>query len=48
MDRWLAADHGYYKVHGNDGAIYILRNDVGSNTWQLWMYDTIADKDRER
>ena len=39
VDAWLAPDHRYFKVRGNDGACYILRNDVGAARWQLTLYD---------
>ena len=35
VDRWLDPDHRYFKVVGDDGAIYILRHDSGSCTWEL-------------
>jgi hypothetical protein len=39
LDAWLAPDHRYFKVRGDDGACYILRNDVATARWQLTMYD---------
>jgi len=38
MDRWLAPDHRYFKVRGSDGAVYILRHDVGSWRWELTFF----------
>jgi hypothetical protein len=35
LDAWLAPDHRYFKVRGNDRACYILRNDVVAGRWQL-------------
>ncbi len=40
IDRWLAPDHRYFKVRGDDGAMYILRHDISSEKWELIMYDT--------
>jgi hypothetical protein len=37
-DRWLALDHGYYKVRGDDGATYILRHDVAGQRWELTLF----------
>jgi hypothetical protein len=34
-DRWLAPAHRYFKVRGDDGGRYILRNDVRALTWEL-------------
>ncbi len=38
LDRWLAPDHRYFKVVGDDGGEYILRHDVGAGLWELTMY----------
>ena len=40
IDRWLAPDHRYFKVKGEDGATYILRHDVGSGAWELVMFNS--------
>lgn len=39
IDRWLAPDHRYFKLRGDDGALYILRHDVISASWELTLYD---------
>jgi NADH dehydrogenase len=39
LDLWLAPDHRYFKVRADDGASYILRNDVRADRWELTMYD---------
>lgn len=39
IDRWLAPEYGYFKVRGDDGAVYILRHDAASRAWALVMYD---------
>lgn len=38
IDRWLAPDHRYFKLRGNDGALYIIRYDVARDLWELTMY----------
>ena len=38
LDRWLAPDHRYFKVRGDDGFFYILRHDVQSMQWELTLY----------
>ncbi|MEJ2344934.1 MAG: hypothetical protein P8076_11840 [Gammaproteobacteria bacterium] len=38
LDRWLAPDHRYFKVRGDDGAIYILRHDERRARWELTLY----------
>lgn len=47
VDAWLAPDHRYFKVRGQDGRRYILRHDALSAVWELTMYDrtgTIATR----
>ena len=39
VDAWLAPDHRYFKVRGDDGATYIVRHDVGSGRWELTLFD---------
>ena len=35
LDRWLAPDHGYFKVAADDGNTYILRHDEVRDEWEL-------------
>lgn len=35
LDRWLAPDHRYFKIKGDDGGLYILRHDVKLDIWQM-------------
>ena len=35
QDRWLAPDHRYFKIIGDDGGLYIIRHDPYRNSWQL-------------
>lgn len=35
LDRWLAPDHRYFKVRGEDGVCCILRQDVETGRWRL-------------
>jgi hypothetical protein len=39
VDRWLAPEHRYFKVRGDDGSIYILRYDVVNDSWELTMFN---------
>jgi hypothetical protein len=43
VDRWLDPDHRYFKVRDGRGDIYILRNDVASETWELTFFRRHAD-----
>ena len=38
LDRWLAPDHRYFKLRGDDQAVYIIRYDVDSAGWELVFY----------
>jgi hypothetical protein len=42
VDAWLGSDHRYFKVLGDDGACYILGNDVMSGRWQLVVYNAVG------
>jgi hypothetical protein len=39
LDRWLAPDHRYFKIRGDDGYRYIVRHDVSSGAWDLTMLE---------
>ena len=38
LDRWLAPDHRYFKILGDDEATYIIRHDSVSGQWKLVLY----------
>ena len=38
LDRWLAPDHRYFKILGDDEATYIIRHDSVSRRWELVFY----------
>ena len=40
VDRWLAPEHRYFKLHGDDGGLYILRHDTITRCWELTLYET--------
>ena len=35
VDSWLAPHHRYFKVRDTQGDLYILRNDVAADRWEL-------------
>ena len=35
QDQWLAPNHRYFKILGDDDAVYILRHDVATWNWEL-------------
>jgi len=35
VDQWLDPDHRYFKSVGDDGAIYIIRQDMNAMEWKL-------------
>ena len=38
IDAWLAPDHRYFKLRGEDGHTYLVRHDERSDTWELTMF----------
>jgi hypothetical protein len=39
LDRWLAPDHRYFKVKGDDGDVYILRHaSEEDGFWELILF----------
>ena len=38
QDRWLAPDHRYFKLIGDDGSLYIIRHDPHLDNWQLVLF----------
>lgn len=38
VDRWLAPDHRYFKVEGDDGHTYIIRHDTSADRWELTVF----------
>lgn len=42
LDRWLAPDHRYFKVRGDDQGIYIIRHDTSRWVWELTAYQDLA------
>lgn len=46
LDRWLAPDHRYFKVRGDDGARYIVRHDESEQRWELTFFDSLEEEGR--
>jgi hypothetical protein len=44
LDRWLAPDHRYFKLRGDDGGIYIIRCDPYRGGWELTLFDSGQSK----
>jgi hypothetical protein len=38
LDRWVAPDHRYFKLKGDDGDTYIIRQDTAADVWELTVY----------
>ncbi|MBW1698000.1 MAG: hypothetical protein JRH18_03645 [Deltaproteobacteria bacterium] len=38
LDRWLAPDHRYFKILGDDAGLYIIRHDIESWNWELTFF----------
>jgi hypothetical protein len=39
IDQWLAPDHRYFKLRGEDDDIYLVRHDGVSGNWELTMFE---------
>ncbi len=46
LDRWLSPDHRYFKVRGDDRAIYIIRHDTRRWVWELAAYQDPAREEK--
>lgn len=40
LDRWIAPEHRYFKVRGDDGGSYILRHDSQADRWELTLFES--------
>lgn len=40
IDRWLDPRHRYFKLRGEDGGIYLLRQDTNEDRWEMTLYDS--------
>ncbi len=38
VNSWLAPDHRYFKVQDTQGDLYLLRNDVAFDRWELILF----------
>jgi len=39
IDQWRGVDYRYFKLRGDDGAIYILHHDEKGGRWALTMFN---------
>ena len=40
IDRWLDPQHRYFKLRGDDGDVYLIRQDTLSDRWELTLFDS--------
>ncbi len=45
IDRWYGPDYLYFKVHADDGNIYILRCDETNDEWELELFQKQVNTD---
>lgn len=38
VDPWIAPEHRYFRVRGDDGGTHILRHDAAADRWELSFY----------
>ena len=46
-DCWLAPDHRYFKIIGDDGGRYIIRHDTDRGIWELTYYEVSGMQNRD-
>jgi len=39
LDRWLDPTHRYFKLRGDDSAIYILRYSTSEDAWEMTLFN---------
>jgi len=42
LDRWLDPAHRYFKLRGDDNGIYILRQSIDEDHWEMILFDSGA------
>ena len=47
QDQWIGTDHRYFKILGDDGDTYLIRQDTISQNWELTYYRA-AELDPEK
>lgn len=45
IDQWLAPDHRYFKLRGDDGGVYVVRHDTEAQCWELVLFLHKQDPD---
>lgn len=45
VDRWIAADHSYFKVEASDRGLYILRFTPAERQWELTLFQAPGSPD---
>ncbi|MBE9529090.1 MAG: hypothetical protein IME99_07605 [Proteobacteria bacterium] len=48
LDRWYGTDHDYFKLLAEDGYIYIIRYDRGTDGWELTMMERAEHGSQEQ
>jgi len=39
LDRWRGEDHTYFKLLGEEGAVYLIRQDQHEDRWELILFE---------
>ena len=40
LDQWLAPEHRYFRLRGEDGGVYVVRYDIAADRWELTLFDS--------
>jgi len=47
LDRWLDPAHRYFKLRGDDNAIYILRHSTSEDTWEMILFNRKEERGKK-
>jgi hypothetical protein len=42
LDSWHGTDHAYFKLIASDGALYVIRHDLGENAWEMVLMEAVT------
>jgi hypothetical protein len=40
LDQWLAPEHRYFRLRGDDGGVYVVRYDIAADRWEWPLVDS--------
>ena len=40
LEQWLAPEHRYFRLRGEDGGVYVVRYGIAADRWELTLVDS--------